>query len=116
MANPQSPKPDPDDLWPACDEQPPGVSIRPLSHGDLQALLAHLDTTTSTTTRTRASWPGRSGGGRPQTGRWWRCGCGPASAAPAPPPTPNIGADGPPNAPAGPTACPGGPPRCWPPA
>ena len=39
MANPQ---PDPDDLWPACDEQPPGVSIRPLRHGDLQALLAHL--------------------------------------------------------------------------
>jgi hypothetical protein len=39
MANPQ---PDPDDLWPACDGQPPGVSIRPLRHGDLQALLAHL--------------------------------------------------------------------------
>jgi hypothetical protein len=39
MANPQ---PDPDDRWPACDEQPPGVSIRPLRHGDLQALLAHL--------------------------------------------------------------------------
>jgi Nuclease-related domain len=43
MARPQSPKPDPDDLWPSCDEQPPGVSIRPLSHGDLQALLAHLN-------------------------------------------------------------------------
>jgi hypothetical protein len=42
MANPQPPQPDPDDLWPACDEQPPGVSIRPLRHGDLQALLAHL--------------------------------------------------------------------------
>jgi hypothetical protein len=42
MADPQPPKPDPDDLWPACDEQPPGVSIRPLGHGDLQALLAHL--------------------------------------------------------------------------
>src|SRR5918994_1903142 len=39
MANPQ---PDPDDLWPTCDQQPPGVSIRPLGHGDLQALLAHL--------------------------------------------------------------------------
>ena len=39
MANPQ---PDPDDQWPACDEQPPGVSIRPLRHRDLQALLAHL--------------------------------------------------------------------------
>ena len=36
-------KPDPDDRWAACDEEPPGVSIRPLSHGDLQALLAHLD-------------------------------------------------------------------------
>jgi hypothetical protein len=42
MADPQPPKPDPDDLWPACDEQPPGVSIRPLGHGDFQALLAHL--------------------------------------------------------------------------
>jgi hypothetical protein len=42
MADPQPPQPDPDDLWPACDEQPPGVSIRPLRHGDLQALLAHL--------------------------------------------------------------------------
>src|SRR5215218_7807926 len=43
MADPQPPKPDPDDLWPSCDEQPPGVSIRPLGHGDFQALLAHLD-------------------------------------------------------------------------
>jgi hypothetical protein len=42
MADPQPPQPDPDDLWPACDEQPPGVSIRPLGHGDLQALLADL--------------------------------------------------------------------------
>jgi hypothetical protein len=43
MARIQPPQPDPDDLWPACEEQPPGVSIRPLSHGDLQALLAHLN-------------------------------------------------------------------------
>jgi hypothetical protein len=43
MARPQPPQPDPDDRWLACDEQPPGVSIRPLSQGDLQALLAHLD-------------------------------------------------------------------------
>ena len=43
MARPQPPQPDPDDLWPACDEQPPGISIRPLRHGDLQALLAHLN-------------------------------------------------------------------------
>jgi hypothetical protein len=41
MSYSQRPKPDPDDLWPACDEQPPGISIRPLRHGDLQALLAH---------------------------------------------------------------------------
>jgi hypothetical protein len=43
MARPKPPQPDPDDLWPACDEQPPGISIRPLRHGDLQALLAHLN-------------------------------------------------------------------------
>jgi len=39
---PQPSQPDPDELWSACDEQPPGVSIRPLRPGDLQALLAHL--------------------------------------------------------------------------
>jgi hypothetical protein len=33
---------DPDGLWPSCDDQQPGVSIRPLSHADLAALLAHL--------------------------------------------------------------------------
>jgi hypothetical protein len=43
MARPHPTPPDPDDLWPACDEQPPGISIRPLRHGDLQALLAHLN-------------------------------------------------------------------------
>ena len=43
MARPQRPQPDPDDLWSSCDEEPPGVSIRPLRHGDLQALLAHLN-------------------------------------------------------------------------
>ena len=42
MDDAQPPKPDPDGLWPSCDEQPPGVSIRPLGHGDFQALLAHL--------------------------------------------------------------------------
>src|SRR4029453_11361053 len=42
MANPRPIPPDPDDLWPSCDKQPPGVSIRPLGHGDFQALLAHL--------------------------------------------------------------------------
>jgi Nuclease-related domain len=42
VARPQPTQPEPDDLWPNCDEQPPGISIRPLRHGDLQALLAHL--------------------------------------------------------------------------
>ena len=37
------PDPDPDGFWPSCDDQPPGVSIRPLHHADLAALLAHLD-------------------------------------------------------------------------
>jgi hypothetical protein len=42
MARPQ-PDPDPDGFWPSCDDQQPGVSIRPLSHADLAALLAHLN-------------------------------------------------------------------------
>jgi hypothetical protein len=33
---------DPDRTWPTCDDEQPGVSIRPLSHADLAALLAHL--------------------------------------------------------------------------
>jgi hypothetical protein len=37
------PDPDPDGFWPSCDDQQPGVSIRPLNHADLAALLAHLD-------------------------------------------------------------------------
>jgi hypothetical protein len=41
MPRPQ-PDPDPDSFWPSCDEQP-GVTIRPLSHADLTALVAHLD-------------------------------------------------------------------------
>ena len=40
---PPNPDPDPDGCWPSCDDQQPGVSIRPLSHADLAALLAHLD-------------------------------------------------------------------------
>jgi hypothetical protein len=43
VARPQPTQPEPDDLWPVCDEPPPGISIRPLRHGDLPALLAHLD-------------------------------------------------------------------------
>src|SRR5688500_5245542 len=42
MARPQ-PNPDPDGIWPSCDDEQPGVSIRPLRHRDLEALLAHLD-------------------------------------------------------------------------
>jgi hypothetical protein len=42
MARPHPAQPDPDGFWPDCDEEPPGISIRPLRHGDLQALLAHL--------------------------------------------------------------------------
>ena len=44
MPRPQpNPDPDPDGCWPSCDDQQPGVSIRPLSHADLAALLAHHD-------------------------------------------------------------------------
>jgi hypothetical protein len=42
MLRPQ-PDPDPDSYWPSCDDQQPGVSIRPLSHAELAALLAHLE-------------------------------------------------------------------------
>jgi hypothetical protein len=42
MAKPQ-PDPDPDGCWPSCGDEQPGISIRPLSHADLAALLAHLD-------------------------------------------------------------------------
>jgi Nuclease-related domain len=35
--------PDPDRSWPSCDDDQPGVSIRPLREADLAALLAHLD-------------------------------------------------------------------------
>jgi hypothetical protein len=39
---PPDPAPDPDDCWPSCRDEQPGVSIRPLRHADLAALLAHL--------------------------------------------------------------------------
>jgi Nuclease-related domain len=39
----QQPIRDPDGQWPSYDDEQPGVSIGPLSHGDLAALLAHLD-------------------------------------------------------------------------
>jgi Nuclease-related domain len=32
-----------DRFWPSCDDQQPGLSIRPLRQADLAALLAHLD-------------------------------------------------------------------------
>jgi hypothetical protein len=41
--HPTQPDPDPDRCWLSCDEEQPGVSIRPLSHADFPALLAHLD-------------------------------------------------------------------------
>jgi hypothetical protein len=40
--HPIPPDPDPDGCWSSCDQEQPGVSIRPLSQSDLQALLAHL--------------------------------------------------------------------------
>jgi hypothetical protein len=91
MAKPQ-PDPDPDGCWPSCGDEQPGVSIRPLRHADLAALLAHLDQ--------HDRDPDDA----------------PKSAVPAPPPKPSIGAGGPPNGPPGPAACPGGPPPGWPPA
>jgi hypothetical protein len=42
MPSPHHLPPDPDDAWPWCDDQQPGLSIRPLSQRDLPALLAHL--------------------------------------------------------------------------
>jgi hypothetical protein len=33
----------PDGVWSSCDDEQPGVSIRPLGQADLAALLAHLD-------------------------------------------------------------------------
>jgi hypothetical protein len=33
---------DPDGHWPSCDDEQPGISIRPLSHADLADLLDHL--------------------------------------------------------------------------
>jgi hypothetical protein len=38
--HPLQPDPEPDGCWPSCDQQQPGVSIRPLSQSDLQVLLA----------------------------------------------------------------------------
>ena len=37
------PDPGPDGFWSSCDDEQPGVSIRPLGQADLAALLAHLD-------------------------------------------------------------------------
>jgi hypothetical protein len=38
----RQPDPHPDDCWPSCGDEQPGVSIRPLSQADLAALFAHL--------------------------------------------------------------------------
>jgi hypothetical protein len=40
--HPIQPDPHPEGCWRSCDEDQPGVSIRPLSQTDVQALLAHL--------------------------------------------------------------------------
>ena len=41
--HPLQPDPAPDGFWSSCDDEQPGVSIRPLSQADLTGLLAHLD-------------------------------------------------------------------------
>jgi Nuclease-related domain len=45
MPQPSHPHPDPnpDGLWPSCDDPQPWVSIRPLTHADLATLLTHLN-------------------------------------------------------------------------
>jgi hypothetical protein len=118
MARPHlNPRPEPDDPWPACDERPPGISIRPLRHGDLPALLAHLNhqREPDRDENLLAGSAGRRAGV-----------AGPVVAvrvrvrasvgAPAPAPTPSTGADALPIGPPGAAACPGGWPWCWPPA
>jgi Nuclease-related domain len=39
----RQPHSDPDGFWPSCDDEQPGVSIRPLNLADLAGLLGHLD-------------------------------------------------------------------------
>ena len=43
MPRPHPTQPDPDRCWPSCDQEQPGLSIRPLRHADFEALLAHLN-------------------------------------------------------------------------
>jgi hypothetical protein len=40
--HPMQPDPGPEGFWSSCDDEQPGVSIRPLTQADLAALLAHL--------------------------------------------------------------------------
>ena len=42
MPRPHPIQPDPDRHWSSCDQEQPGLSIRPLRHADFEALLAHL--------------------------------------------------------------------------
>jgi hypothetical protein len=100
------PQPDahPDGSWPSCDDQQPGVSIRPLRHADLAALLAHLEQHDRQDPRDTLG----SGAPAPVVAMRVRAGVG----RPGAPPQPNTGATEPPNEPAGPTACPGGWPQC----
>jgi hypothetical protein len=69
MPRPQ-PEPDPDGFWSSCDDPQPGVSIRPLNHADLAALLAHLDPDPGDTRNSGMlapvlAMPVRAGVGRP---------------------------------------------------
>ena len=97
--------PDPDGCWPSCDDQQPGVSIRPLSHADLAALLAHHDQPERH--QDPAGTPGWDAP-VPVLARRVRASVGrPGASA-----TASTGAAAPPNALAGPTPCPGGWPRC----
>jgi hypothetical protein len=55
--------------FPFDDEDRPSGSVRPLSHADLQAILAHLDEDPM------SSWLAPA-----PIGRWWQCGSGPVWA------------------------------------
>ena len=52
MADPQPPKPDPDDLWPSCDEQPRASPSDPSATATFRP--CSPTSTTRTTMRTRA--------------------------------------------------------------
>jgi Nuclease-related domain len=59
--HPTPPDPHSDGTWPSCNDEEPGVSMRPLSHGDLQALLAHLDPHDQDERPLAGGWPAARG-------------------------------------------------------